>query len=128
MMRIFIEDSFDSAHWLPKVPLAHKCRQMHGHTYRIRIEFECAMDKRMGWLVDYSVVKPYWDMIHKRLDHHVLNEIDGLENPTCERIAEYIATELQGYLIRLMPNRPISVARIELRETVKCGVVWEAES
>ena len=126
MMRIFLEDSFDSAHWLPNVPETHKCRGMHGHTYRIRIEFAASMDERMGWLVDYAVVKPFWDMIHKRLDHKTLNEI--LPNPTCELIAEYIATELQGLLTRLGPARLVTVARIELRETVKCGVIWEAVS
>lgn len=123
MMRIFIEDSFDSAHWLPKVKDTHKCRQMHGHTYRIRIEFTCEMDEEMGWLVDYSVVKPLWKIIHKRLDHYVLNEL--LPNPTCELIAEYVGRELQGLIDRLGPAKKITVARIELRETEKCGVVWE---
>jgi len=37
---VFIEDSFDSAHWLPNVHEDHKCRRMHGHTYRIRIDIE----------------------------------------------------------------------------------------
>lgn len=38
MTAIFVEDSFDSAHWLPNVPGGHKCKAMHGHTYRIRLE------------------------------------------------------------------------------------------
>lgn len=125
MMRIFIEDSFDSAHYLPRVKDTHKCRQDHGHTYRIRIYFSCSMDEYMGWLIDYDVVKPFWQMIHKRLDHKKLNEVEGLENPTCELIATYIAKELQAKLDSLGPARKVTVARIELRETEKCGVVWE---
>jgi 6-pyruvoyltetrahydropterin/6-carboxytetrahydropterin synthase len=123
MMRIFIEDSFDAAHYLPHVPEKHKCRRMHGHTYRIRIEFSCKMDHSKGWLVDYAVVKPLWQMIHTRLDHTVLNEI--MLNPTCELIASHIATELQSLLDRLGPGKPVTVTRIELRETMNCGVVWE---
>lgn len=123
MMTIFIEDSFDSAHWLPFVDEEHKCRRLHGHTYRARIEFEAEMDKQMGWLVDYGVVKSYWSMIRDRLDHRLLNEI--LPNPTCELIAEYIAAELQALLDDLGPARRVTVARIELRETERCGVVWQ---
>jgi 6-pyruvoyltetrahydropterin/6-carboxytetrahydropterin synthase len=125
MMQIFIDDSFDSAHYLPHVKDTHKCRRDHGHTYRIRIYFSCPMDEHMGWLVDYNVVKPFWLMIHNRLDHHKLNEVKGLENPTCERITKYIADELQGLLTRLGPKPTVTVAKIELKETEKCGVVWE---
>jgi len=124
-MRIFIEDSFDSAHFLPNVAPTHKCRRMHGHTYRVRIEMTAPMDKHMGWLVDYSVVRAFWQMIHRRLDHQTLNEV--MPNPTCECIAEYIAVELQGLLDRLGPMPKVTVARIELRETERCGVVWESD-
>lgn len=121
-LTIFIEDSFDSAHWLPHVPDDHKCRRMHGHTYRIRIEFSREMDPVMGWLVDYGVVKSYWSLIRNRLDHRTLNEV--LPNPTCELIAAHIAEELQAKLDALGPARRVTVSRIELRETERCGVVW----
>ena len=38
MTTVFVEDSFDAAHWLPNVPEGHKCGRMHGHTYRVRLE------------------------------------------------------------------------------------------
>lgn len=116
-MRIFIEDSFDSAHYLPNVPVWHKCHRTHGHTYRIRIEVAGAVDPVLGWVVDYSFVRAAWCVVKDRVDHHMLNEITELENPTCELIAEWIWRELS------LPG----LAKIELRETEHCGVVYEGE-
>jgi 6-pyruvoyltetrahydropterin/6-carboxytetrahydropterin synthase len=116
-MRIFIEDSFDSAHWLPNVPEGHKCHNMHGHTYRIRLEFGGDVDPKMGWVIDYSDVKAMWNVVKRRLDHHLLNDIPELSNPTCERIAEFIRNALHS----------IGLKRIEIRETERCGVVLDCE-
>ncbi len=121
---IFIEDSFDSAHWLPKVPPSHKCSRMHGHTYRIRLEFEGPINPETGWIVDYSEVKREWDPVKLALDHRVLNEV-GLENPTCEALAEFIALLISMPRTGKSLNFP-ALKRIELRETEHCGVVWEA--
>lgn len=111
-MTIFIEDSFDSAHWLPNVPEGHKCSRTHGHTYRIRLEVSGEVDSTTGWVVDYADLKAVWEPLKIQLDHRCLNEI--LSNPTCELIAEWIAA-------RMIP----ALTRIELRETVNCGAVWE---
>ncbi len=107
---IFIEDSFDSAHWLPNVPQDHKCHRMHGHTYRIRLEVFGPVDPVTGWIIDYTELKAEWEIIKRDLDHKTLNDV--LPNPTCELIAAYIGSWLP------------MVSHIELRETVNCGVVW----
>lgn len=116
-MKVFIEDSFDSAHWLPNVPPGHKCGSMHGHTYRIRIEVRGEIGNESGWVIDYADVKYAWSIVKADLDHRSLNEIDGLENSTCELIAAWIAN-------RLIPGLP-GLSRIELRETERCGVTLE---
>lgn len=115
-MKIFIEDSFDSAHYLPGVPEGHKCGRMHGHTYRIRIEVSGSVGPQ-GWVIDYSDVKEIWRKTHDILDHRTLNELYLLHNPTCEHIATWIWN-------RLKPELP-GLCRIELRETEHCGVVLE---
>ena len=113
MHAIFIEDSFDSAHWLPNVPAGHKCGTMHGHTYRVRIEVTGSVDEHTGWVsgCDYADLKTAWCSIKAELDHRCLNDV--IPNPTCENIAERIA-------LMLHPQP----SRIELRETANCGVVW----
>src|SRR6185312_5624161 len=54
---IFLEDTFDSAHWLPNVPAGHKCKRMHGHTYSVRIEVSGTLGKESGWVIDYADIK-----------------------------------------------------------------------
>ncbi len=82
---------------------------MHGHTYRVRIEIDGDIGRRTGWVADYADVKKVWLGIKDTLDHHTLNDI--LPNPTCEIIAAYIGEKM-------------AANRVELRETVNCGVVW----
>jgi 6-pyruvoyltetrahydropterin/6-carboxytetrahydropterin synthase len=118
-MRVFIEDSFDSAHWLPNVPATHKCHNLHGHTYHIRIEIEGEVNEVTGWVIDYAVIKGAWDVIKSIVDHHNLNEIEGLENSTCENLAVWIRRRL------LVFQLGGTVSRLELRETEHCGVVLE---
>jgi 6-pyruvoyltetrahydropterin/6-carboxytetrahydropterin synthase len=113
MMTIFLEDSFDAAHWLPNVSEHHKCHRMHGHTYRVRLEVSGEIDAVMGWVVDYSELKRLWGPVKAALDHHCLN--DFMPNPTCEIIARWIGNNIE------------LVSRIELRETVNCGVIWTRE-
>lgn len=118
-MTIFIEDSFDSAHFLPHVPDGHKCRRIHGHTYRIRIELSGRVGARSGWVVDYADVKLLWNSVKQTLDHFILNDIQGLHNPTCENLAAWVWDELSKYCSGL--------SRIEIRETEHCGAVYEGE-
>lgn len=110
-MTVFIEDSFDSAHWLPNVPDGHKCKNMHGHTYRVRIEMTGPIGKETGWVLDYDTIKKTWNSVKCHLDHKVINDV--LPNPTCELIAEWIAASMGPWC-----------SRIQLRETVNCGSVW----
>lgn len=119
-MKIFIEDSFDSAHWLPAVPVGHKCRNLHGHTYRIRIELSGPVNPEFGWVMDYDEVKRAWAGVKSRLDHVCLNDVLAPEQPTCEVLAAWIGMKLSAQL----PG----IQRVELRETERCGAIWEASA
>lgn len=100
---------FESAHLLPNVPEEHKCRRLHGHSYRITVECSGECDEHMGWLIDYADIKAAFAPLHDRLDHRFLNEIEGLENPTSEVLAKWIWD-------RLRPALP-SLAAITVHET-----------
>lgn len=86
---------FEAAHRLPHVPPGHKCARLHGHSFQVEIVVEGPVDPQMGWVMDYADIKSAFAPIHQRLDHHFLNEIPGLENPTSERIAEWIWSQLR---------------------------------
>ena len=55
-----------------------------------------------------------------RLDHHYLNEIEGLENPTSENLSRWlwgrVAPAIRG------------LSRVVVRETCDSGCVYRGES
>lgn len=118
-MEIFKQFTFDSAHFLPNVPLEHKCRHVHGHTYRLLVYLEGDLDPHIGWVMDFSDVKRVIDPIVKSIDHKMLNDIEGLENPTCERIAVWLWNKIK-------PDLPL-LSKIELHETPTSGVVYKGK-
>ena len=84
---------FESAHFLPKVPAGHRCRNLHGHNYRVEIMLAGAVDAR-GFVKDFGEVDALVTPLIKRLDHKLLNEVPGLENPTAEIIAAWFLDQL----------------------------------
>lgn len=100
---------FEAAHWLPKVPEDHKCRRIHGHGFKIDISIEGDVDPEMGWLLDFNTIAEAWAPLHKQLDHHLLNDIEGLENPTSELLAKWIWD-------RLKPSLPM-LSELTVHET-----------
>lgn len=92
---------FEAAHYLPNVPEGHKCRRMHGHSFRGEVAVRGEIDARTGWLIDFADLKRAIDPVVARLDHYLLNEIAGLQNPTSEMVAVWFWKELAGVLPQL---------------------------
>ncbi|HEY4182674.1 MAG TPA: 6-carboxytetrahydropterin synthase QueD [Kofleriaceae bacterium] len=93
---------FEAAHFLPKVPAGHKCSRMHGHSYAIEIAIEGAIDPERGWLMDFSEIDEHVTPLVKQLDHQVLNELPGLNNPTSELLAVWFWQKLAATLTGLV--------------------------
>ncbi len=89
---------------------------MHGHTYTLTVFLEGDVDPLTGWLVDFTDLKDAVDPLVKSLDHRLLNEIPGLENPTSERLAEW-------FWIKIKPLMPL-LSKIEINETPTSGVIY----
>lgn len=117
-MEIFKSFTFDSAHYLPNVPEGHKCKNMHGHTYHLSVYIKGTPHPHYGWVMDFGDLKAIISPIIEQLDHHILNEIEGLENPTCELLGQWIWNRLSTKCPQL--------SRIELNETPTSGVVITA--
>lgn len=118
-MEIFKEFTFEAAHYLPNVPEGHKCRRLHGHSFRVRICVEGPVGEESGWVMDFADIKAAFKPIHKRLDHYLLNEIDGLENPTSEHLARWIWR-------RLKPGLP-NLSKVVVHETCTSGCEFRGE-
>lgn len=100
---------FEAAHYLPNVPEGHKCRRMHGHSFRGEVAVRGPVDARTGWVMDFADLRAAVDPLVKRLDHYLLNEIEGLSNPTSEMLAIWLWQ-------RLAPQLP-QLYRVTVEET-----------
>lgn len=91
---------FEAAHTLPHAPEGHKCRRLHGHSYRVDIHVTGQTHPETGWVIDFGQIKQAVEPIFNELDHRHLNDIPGLANSTSELMARYlwdrIAPELPG--------------------------------
>jgi 6-pyruvoyltetrahydropterin/6-carboxytetrahydropterin synthase len=105
--------TFEAAHSLPTFPVGHKCRRLHGHSFRVEVCVEGEVDAQLGYLLDYNDIKAAYGPIQKSLDHYHLNEIPGLDNPTAENLARWIWE-------RLKPSLPL-LAAVRVQETCTSG-------
>jgi 6-pyruvoyltetrahydropterin/6-carboxytetrahydropterin synthase len=111
-MIVFKEFTFEAAHKLPLVPKNHKCSNLHGHSFKVRISVDGPINE-MGWVMDFSELKQICAPHINELDHSYLNEILGLENPTSENIAIW----LWNRLIKSLQN----LSSITVMETCNSG-------
>lgn len=119
LMEIFKEFTFEAAHRLPNLPPEHKCSRLHGHSFRVRICVSGPVGEQSGWVMDFGEIKAVCQPVIDELDHRYLNEIEGLENPTSERIAEWLWR-------RIRPRLP-QLSAIEVRETCTSGCRYRGE-
>ena len=97
-MQVYKEFTIEAAHRLPNVPAGHKCARLHGHSFRIAVYVDGPLQPGLGWVMDFGDIKAAFQPIYERLDHHYLNEVAGLENPTSEHIALWIWQKLKPKL------------------------------
>ena len=118
-MQVFKQLTFDAAHFLPNVPDGHKCKEIHGHTYRLTVFLEGDLVNDYEWVMDFADLKKVIKPVVDSLDHKFMNNIEGLENPTCEKIAVWIWDKIK-------PQLPL-LTKIELCETPTSGVIYEGK-
>ena len=118
-MEIYKDITFEAAHLLPNLPDDHKCRRLHGHSFMVRVTLDGPVNKKVGWVEDFAEIKKAFSPIYDQLDHHYLNDVEGLENPTSENLAKWIWNKLIGQLKYL--------SAIEVKETCTSGCVYRGE-
>ncbi len=112
-MELFKAFTFEAAHRLPYAPEGHKCARLHGHSYQITVRVEGPVDPERGWVVDFAELRTAMAPLLDVLDHHYLNEVDGLDNPTSEVLATWLWD-------RLGPALP-GLSQVDVRETCTAG-------
>ena len=97
-MDIFKVFTIEAAHRLPNVPAGHKCARLHGHSFRIELRVSGEPGADTGWVMDFADIKAAFKPLYEQLDHLYLNDIEGLDNPTSERLAMWIWARLKPAL------------------------------
>ena len=85
---------------MPAFQKNHSDGRVHGHSYEITIYIEGKRDKHYGWIFNYDEIDNLMKPLIKLVDHNLLNEIEGLENPTSENIVIWFWNKL----IESIPN------------------------
>src|SRR5690625_1865862 len=88
----------EAAHRLPNVPAEHKCARLHGHSFHIELVVAGPVGEESGWVIDFADIEAAFKPLYDQLDHHYLNDVEGLENPTSEQLARWIWVRMQTRL------------------------------
>ncbi|MGE7765027.1 6-carboxytetrahydropterin synthase QueD [Peribacillus sp. NPDC096540] len=91
------EFTFDAAHHLHDYE--GKCKNLHGHTYRVIFGLSGYTDSR-GLMIDFGDIKEIWkNEIEIYLDHRYLNETLPLMNTTAENMVVWIYEKMAEALL-----------------------------
>src|SRR5262245_64355859 len=75
--RLTKDFTFEAAQTLPKAPEGHKCRRVHGHSFKVEVSIEGDVDPTVGWVYDHENISAAVKTLLKTLVHTYLNEITG---------------------------------------------------
>jgi 6-pyruvoyltetrahydropterin/6-carboxytetrahydropterin synthase len=112
-MRIYKEFTLEAAHFLPSAPPGHPNSRVHGHSFRVRVTVDGEPDEKTGLVMHLDDVEAALADVHEALDHRFLNEVEGLSQPTLERITMWLWDRLHN---RLPGLAEIEIARDSCRE------------
>ena len=129
-MDIFKCFNIEAAHRLPNVTPGHKCERLHGHSYRVEIHVRGSVGDKTGWVIDFADIENAFRPIFEQLDHHYLNEVEGLSNPTSENIARWIWAKLVVGPTHPYPVRPERLATMATNSVGLMGFgtcIWKPD-
>ncbi len=111
---------FEAAHYFGHADANDLFKKIHGHSFKgmVRIEGNAQEDK--GWIRDLWKIEQIIADVIKPLDHSLLNEVEGLEQPALEQIAQWIFERLEPRLpgmVCVEVGRPSCGERARIRKS-----------
>ena len=101
--------TFDAAHRLPGGPADGRYGRLHGHSFRVEASVRGPATAPMAWVADLASLETALKDVAAELDHSLLNDHPGLENPTLEALCLVFAQRLKPAfpgLSRVTVSRP----------------------
>ena len=105
-MELSYRFGFDAAHYFGHFPAEHPNHGMHGHSFQVEIAVRGAPDPRTGFIIDFAELERACAEVRRALDHRVLNEVEGLGQPSLENLCAWIWNRLAP---RLPPLSRVTV-------------------
>lgn len=106
---------FEAAHSLPYLPVGHKCRNVHGHSYWFEVTVSSPELDWRGFVIDYAEISEAVQPIATHLDHEDLNQLFDFAT-TAENLAKWIYDEVR---------RRVEIDSITLKETATTSVTYK---
>jgi len=98
-MQLFKEYIIHASRFLPKLPAEHICSSMHGHTFYIKLDLKGALNPKNDFVIDfYDLDEIFNKHIGVKIDHKILNDVEGLKSPTTEVLTMWIWDNLKPHL------------------------------
>lgn len=107
MFEVSAAGSFEASHYIDATGAPDGYRRIHGHSFVVEATMAAARPNAEGWVVDLGAFGAALNDVLARLDHQLLNEIEGLERPTFENILMWIDQQLSA--------KGFAPSRIEIR-------------
>ena len=117
--KIVKEFGFEAAHTFSHKPTGHENTRVHGHSFKVEVALGGEPDAATGCVVDFENLARALDLVRSKLDHHFLNDLPGLNTPSLENLARWIAEQLRAEFPQLAN---VTVRRPSLGESCTYNV------
>lgn len=82
---------FECAHTLERQVDAEPSRRIHGHTYHAEVTINGRTNGAGGMVLDLAYLRAIIGDVREKLDHRLLDEVEGLGAGTIENLSKFIA-------------------------------------
>ncbi len=127
MFELKVKTRFAGAHQLTMV--GSKCENLHGHNWHVEVCVKGSQLNSAGVLADFGdIKKAVRKVVDGDLDHKFLNELAVFQDkqPTSERIAVYIAQQVQALLDESLEEK-LQVSRVMAWESDDACAIYYPE-
>ncbi|MBN1869414.1 MAG: 6-carboxytetrahydropterin synthase QueD [Candidatus Omnitrophica bacterium] len=121
MFELSIREDIAAAHFIK----GHegKCKNLHGHTWKVEVTVRHDRLDGLGMVADFTVLKKKLQEVLGPIDHACLNELPFFKenNPTTENIAKYVYGQYKDKV------KPLGLKEVRVWESETSSVTYYKE-